>query len=218
MKQEHNLTDKPFAMQRSVLHNLVRTLGTRTTIVAAVLLVVGLNSYWAFTLNSFGAHFASVAGAQLLDLANLGSILPMDKAALLLDGYTEEARSLYFQFFVIDNLMPPIVFGAISILWVAVLKKRSTRIARWFLRSPLLLIPFGVGLFDVLENLTFVGYLAGPQVGSIALLQMGLIFVRIKAVFLFASFGLTAVVVVATIVMGFTERRHAKNDATIPIA
>jgi hypothetical protein len=216
MKQQIN-TDKPFAMQRSVLHNLVLSIGSRTTIVAAVLLVVGLNVYWTFTLNAFGAHFEAVAGAQLLDLANVGSILPVAEAARLLESYSTEARSLYFQFFVLDNLMPPIVFGAIAVLWVSLLQNRRAKVANWFLRSPLLLVPFGVGLFDVLENLTFVSYLAGPHAGSLGLLQVGLTFVRIKAAFLFASFGATAVILIAAIVLALVERRQAKT-ATVSIA
>ncbi|MFP4377040.1 MAG: hypothetical protein ACLFP4_08355 [Spirochaetales bacterium] len=211
MNQETQIKDKPFAMQRSVLHNLVLGLGKRTTLVAAVLVVVGLNIYWSLTLSAFGAQFETVARTRLLDLANVGSILSVEEAAALLDSYGAEARSLYFQFFVLDNLMPPIVFGAIAVLWVALLKNRRAPIAKWFLRSPLLLAPFGVGLFDVLENLTFVSYLAGPQAGSMAMLQAGLVFVRIKAAFLFTSFGLTAVVLVLAIVFAITERRRAAN-------
>jgi hypothetical protein len=173
-----------------------------------LLIIIGLNIYWSLTLNAFGAHFQQVAGTTLLDLENVGGILSPQAAADHISTYTTEARSLYWIFFVLDNLMPPLVFGSFVLLWIYCLHHTPFTLARRIESSPLLLIPFGVGLFDILENIAFVTAISSPQSAALLPLQIGTTFVYLKAVCLFATFGLTPVFGIAALVGRFTRRQQ----------
>jgi hypothetical protein len=172
-------------------------------------LILALNIYWSGTLNAFGAHFEAVAGAPLLDLQNVGSILSAEDAAALVGSYSLEARSLYWSFFILDNLMPPLVFGVFALLWVYCLRRIDARWAARLLASPFLLLPFGVGLFDLAENLTFVLALAAEPETMVSTLQTGLLFVNAKAICLFATFGLTPLLIAAALVSRLRGARPA---------
>ena len=165
-----------------------------------LLVIIGLNIYWSLTLNAFGAHFQQVAGTTLLDLENVGGILSPQAAADHISAYSTEARSLYWQFFTLDNLMPPLVFGSFVLLWIYCLHRTRFNLARSIEASPVLFIPFGVGLFDVLENVAFVTAISSPQMTSLLPLQIGTAFVYLKAICLFATFGLTIVFIGAALV------------------
>lgn len=95
------------------------------TIIVGVLL--GLNIYWVGILDIFGDYFERVAGAPLLDLQNTQGILSPDAAQSLIARYNEPARNLYWSFFIMDNVMPPLVFGMFSLLWVLLLRNDSRR-------------------------------------------------------------------------------------------
>lgn len=185
----------------SGLSRYIVWVGERLPLWAIIALVVGLNLYWTAVLNAFGAHFAQVSGQALLDLQNVGGILSATDAYALIEGYSSEARSLYWIFFGLDNLFPPLVFGSFALLWVHLLHVDGPRWAQALRRSPLLWIPLGVGFFDCIENLFFVTAISGgPGVDALLYLQIGLVFVWLKAICLFITFIGTGLLVLYRLV------------------
>lgn len=186
-------------------------IGERLPVWAIIALIVGLNLYWSGVLNAFGAHFAQVSGHALLDLQNVGGILSSTDAYALMSRYNVEARSLYWIFFGLDNFFPPLVFGSFALLWVHLLRTDGPRWERTLRQSPLLWLPLGVGFFDCIENIFFVTAISGgPEVNVLFYLQIGLVFVWLKAVCLFATFIGTAVLVLYRSV-DWTRRRLSSS-------
>ena len=188
------------------MRQLLLSVGKRWPVSGIVALVIGLNVYWSVLLEQFGAHFERVAGAPLLDLENVESILSASEAAALIARYSQEGQTLYWQFFVLDTLFPPIVFASFALLWVAMLKNVTAPLVVRFLNSPLLLIPLGVGFFDWWENLAFVTAVTTPAAATLPLLQIGLAFVWLKAICLFSTFGLTLGVILVRILLAIRPR------------
>lgn len=156
-------------------------------------LLVGLNIYWVGILEIFGDYFERVAGAPLLDLQNTQGVLTVEAAQALISTYNDTARALYWPFFILDNILPPLVFGTFALLWVLLLRSDSRRWAARFLASPLLLIPLGVGFFDWWENLAFLNAIMAPSGSDVAqMLRIGLVMVWLKALCLYATFAITA--------------------------
>ncbi|WP_159615409.1 hypothetical protein [Arthrobacter zhaoguopingii] len=156
---------------------------------ALVLLVIFLNVFWTLTLRAFGGSFQRVAGAPLLDLENVRGVLAPREALELLQGYGTEAQALYWTFFALDSVVPLLSFGSYALLWAFLLARspwpRSQRLAR----SPLLLVPFGVGVFDIGENLFFVSALASSSSSeALGLVTAGLVLVYAKAACLLMTF------------------------------
>lgn len=171
-------------------------MGERLPVWAIVALVIGLNLYWTAVLNAFGAHFTQVSGQVLLDLQNVDGILSSAEAHALIERYSSEARTLYWIFFGLDNIFPPLVFGSFALLWVRLLRADGPHWERTLRRSPLLWLPLGVGFFDSIENLFFVTAITGgPAVDAFLYLQIGLVFVWLKAICLFATFIGTALLI-----------------------
>jgi hypothetical protein len=166
-----------------------------TSLWVILALIVTLNVSWLLTLSAFGSQFEQVAGFLPIDLQNTSSLLTATQAIDQIMTYSSEARLFYWVFFILDNLMPPLVFGALSLLWAYFLSRRKNRWTDLLIASPFLLIPWGVGVFDWFENLCFVVVVSDPSAANaLQLMELGLIFTRIKAGFLFATFGLTFVV------------------------
>lgn len=184
---------------------------------AAFALVILLNAPWVVTLQAFGALFERQAGAPLLDLASVPTVLAPDAALDIVSAYSSADIALYWSFFAMDNVVPLISFGAYALLWASLLHRSGFTIGRRLGRSWLLLIPFGVGGFDIIENLFFVSALASDDPADrLALLTWGLVFVQAKAVALLATFALTPIVVGAAafgrIAAALRDRRTAVAD------
>lgn len=194
----------------TVLRNLLYHVGSKSSIITILALIIALNASWLVTLDVFGAQFEQVSGYQPIDLQNTSSILSASAAVEQVSTYPTEARSLYWSFFILDNIMPPLTFGVLSLLWAYYLSRgRGSLVAR-LKNSPFLLIPFGVGLFDWMENLAFIAVVADPSAASaLQVMEIGLIFTRLKAAFLLATFGLTLALTVYHIV---TQIRYRFND------
>jgi hypothetical protein len=174
-----------------------------------VAVVLALNVAWTVTLQAFDLQFRAVSGLPLLDLQNTGGILTAPEALDLVAGYSVEARSLYWVFFILDNIIPLLAFGSFALLWAALLRRTSPAVYSWAQRTPLLLIPFGVGGFDSVENLAFLFAIHQPTAPlALPAMQLGLGFVWLKAICLFTTFGLTPAMVVALIVAAI-RRRHS---------
>lgn len=162
--------------------------------VAIVAWLLVVNVQWVVTLQAFGAHFEQSAGAPLLDLVNVQGVLTPEAALRLIDTYTNDDIALYWVFFVMDNVVPLLSFGAFALLWAMLLRRSrlswGTRVAH----SWLILLPFAVGGFDIIENLFFVSALSsGDEAQRIVLLSWGLGFVYAKAAALFATNLITIV-------------------------
>jgi hypothetical protein len=123
------------------MRSIIRRLGETLSPVSIVALVIGLNVYWVGILGAFSAHFEQVAGAPLLDVQNVSAIMSASDAQRLIATYNNEAQTLYWQFFVMDNIMPPLVFSSFALLWVMLLRQRSRLWIDQFFNSPLLFVP-----------------------------------------------------------------------------
>ena len=142
------------------IHQLVVRLGSRLDPRLLIAGLTTLNIVWLIILRAIGGHFEEVAGYPLLDLQNSVSpdaVMTPTRAVAQIATYTSDAKSLYWSFFILDNIMPQLTFGVFALLWVALLRGTPHRLARRLLGSYLLLLPLGVGVFDWIENL---GYLA----------------------------------------------------------
>jgi hypothetical protein len=175
-------------------------LGSRLNIWFIVALVLGINVYWAVTLHMFDINFQSVAGLQLLDLQNSltsDAIITTQRALAQIATYTPQAKSLYWSFFILDNIMPHLAFSSYALLWVYFLRSNPTRLTTRLMASPLLLIPLGVGFFDWLENLAYITAIHSfPNPGATQAMDIGIIFKWVKAAFIPPTFLITLVLTI----------------------
>lgn len=181
------------------VHSLIITWGSRINPWLLVCVIGALNVYWLVTLQ-FGTHFQQVAGYPLLDLQNdlapATMIAPANVQAQIA-MYTEDAKTLYWSFFTLDNIMPPLVFGPFALLWVYFLQNQPNRLSKRLLHSPLILLPLGVGAFDWLENLAYIAAIhnSGDE-NTLFIIYAGLTFKWIKAACLFPTFNVTWVLAI----------------------
>lgn len=151
-----------------------------------------LNVTWTLTLSAFGHQFKVVSGYPPIDLQNVSSILTAEAALNQIATYSNEVKMFYWSFFILDNIIPLLSFGSFSLIWVVMLRRLPYRFYQNLLNSPFILIPWGVGLFDILENLCFILCISGyVQTSAVETMNLGLFFVRLKAICLFATFGTT---------------------------
>ncbi len=166
------------------LHRLVVDFGSRANPGLLVASLLALNVAWVLILGAFDAQFRQVAGYPLPDLQNdLAPQTMMTPARFLeqVTSYTQEARTLYWGFFILDNIMPQLSFGVFALLWVVLLRRMPWGWASRLLASPLLLIPLGVGLFDWVENVAYVWVISQPtDQSALAVLYVGLVTKWIK--------------------------------------
>lgn len=162
---------------------------------AAILaLIVALNVQWTITLQAFGQQFEKTTGAPVLDLQNVEGVLSPSAAQAVISEYSDVAVSMYWTFFAMDNIVPLLSFGSFALLWAYFLSRSAWTLSARLRASWFMLIPFGVGFFDIIENCFFVLALATTDSGSqLSLLSWGLVFVQAKAVMLFSTFILTMV-------------------------
>lgn len=188
------------------LYTLLGRVGSEMSLISILVLILVLNVSWTLTLELFGQHFSRVAGLPLLDLQNVRGVLDVQQATTLISGYSTEAKSLYWSFFIMDNLMPPLVFGSFALLWAKLFSHSTAALPKRLLNSPILLIPLGVGVFDWFENLAFITALSTmPAPGAEQAMQIGLILVQLKALCLFSTFGLTIVFIVYSAILWVTQ-------------
>lgn len=174
--------------------------GSQINLWLVVGIIVILNRSWMITLGSFDAHFRAVSGFPLLDLQNdldPERIMTPTRALQQIASYSQEAKTLYWSFFILDNIMPQLTFLCYSLLWVYFLRSQPNRLYQRLLHSPFVLIPIGVGVFDWFENL---GYVAAMHTSEPSMMQLaivvGLTFKWLKVACIFATFwGLAPMIV-----------------------
>jgi hypothetical protein len=193
-------------------------IGSRVSPLLLVILVVSLNIYWVLTLEALDAHFVELSGSSLIDLqlqrsVTGGAAFTPEMALAEINTYSVESKSFYWTFFILDNAMPPLVFGSFAFLWVFLLRIRPDRLSTVLLRSPLLLVPFGVGLVDWLENLAFVTAIHAAPDTALSVLNIGFALNTVKAIFVTVTFPLTFVLVMYTLVrlIRSTARLHSNT-------
>lgn len=199
------------------LRQLVVELGRRADRRMLVITIVSLNLAWLLMLAAFDNAFRRVAGVTLLDLQN--SITPAEmitpsRALEQIASYPEDAKTLYWSFFVLDGIMPPLAFGSLALLWVNLLHRRDARLPRWLLGSVAVLVPLGVGLFDWIENLAYLTAINGTSATATVAIWTGLTAKWIKAAFLQATM-VTTIVVVAYAVGRPIQRRLSPQRRTV---
>ena len=195
----------------TALRQVVVDAGARVDRRRLVVTIVLLNAAWLVTLAAIGEQFRRAAGGPLLDLQNSvlpGEVMTPSRALEQIAAYPPEAIGLYWSFFVLDNLMPPLVFGAFALLWANLLHDRPGRLRRLLLGTPAVLVPFGVGAFDWVENLGYVSAIAtaDPATATVAI-WVGLVAKWVKAAFVQVTSLTTAVVVVVAVLAAVRRRR-----------
>jgi hypothetical protein len=193
------------------LHRFVVRLGSRLDLRLLIASLVTLNIVWLIILRAIGSHFEAVAGYPLLDLQNSISpdaVMTPSRAMMQIASYSSEARTLYWSFFILDNIMPQVTFGCFALLWVALLRGSSHRLARRLLASYLLLLPLGVGLFDWAENLAYVAAIhVYPAAETLPWLYAGLVVKWLKAACLILTFWGTLPIAVYATALRLRQRR-----------
>jgi hypothetical protein len=161
---------------------------------AIVALVFALNCVWLTMLNALESHFASVSEYRFPDVQINLSPEQFAYPSIMLEqigSYSEDAKMVYWIFFMLDNIMPPLVFGSFSFLWARLLNAYPDRLSRWIASSYILLIPFGVGFFDCLENLANIT--AIHNYPDFMAMRLSMIFNMLKVMCLLPTFLLSAV-------------------------
>lgn len=193
--------------------SLIARAGAALHPLTALALVILINAQWVLTLQAFGALFERQAGALLLDLANVPTVLSPSAALELIGDYSAADIALYWTFYAMDNVVPLLSFGTYALLWASLLHRSGFAWGRRLGQSGLLLIPFGVGGFDIIENSFFISALAsGSPDERLALLGWGLVFVQAKAAALLGTFALTPVVIVVAIVGGVRAAQRRRTS------
>jgi hypothetical protein len=207
-------------MLMRALHRLVVDLGSRVSPGLLVASLLALNVAWLLILGALDAQFWQVTGYPLPDLQNdLAPETMMTPARFLnqVSSYSQEARTLYWAFFILDNIMPQLSFGAFALLWVVLLRHMPWRWAARLLASPLLLIPLGVGLFDWVENVAYVWVISQPTDQNVlAVLYVSLVAKWIKgACVMLTMFG-TLPLLGAFLVVALRQRRRLPAGPPTP--
>jgi len=175
---------------RQILQLVVR-LGSSIDLRLLIACLVTLNVVWLVILRSIGSHFEEIAGYPLLDLQNSVSpdaVMTPTRALAQIVTYTSDAKSLYWSFFILDNMMPQLTFGLFALLWVSLLRGMPHQLARRLLGSYVLLVPLGVGVFDWIENLGYLAAIHSSPAGTLPWLYAGLIAKWLKAACLLLTF------------------------------
>ncbi len=179
------------------LHALVVLLGTRIHPGFLLLALISLNVYWVITLGAFDTQFRQLTGYPLLDLQNSlspDSIITPAKIREQIATYSQEAKTLYWSFFILDNIMPPLTFSSVALMWVYLLRSNPNRLYNRILNSYVVLIPVGVGVFDWFENLGYVAAIHSTSSLTTTLaIYVGLTFKWIKAACVLPTFPLLLV-------------------------
>ena len=121
----------------------------------------------------------------LLDLQNSlapSEIITPERVLEQLASYTQASRFIYWDFFVLDDIMLHLTFGSIVLLWVYFWRSHPNRLYRWLLGGYAALVPLGVGLFGWMENLFYLlAIYTYPEPVTSVSIYAGLTFKWLKA-------------------------------------
>lgn len=192
------------------LHKLVVSLGTGVHPGWLLIAVVGLNAFWVITLGAFDTQFRQLAGYPLLDLQNSISpdaVMTPANMRTQIASYSQEAKTLYWSFFILDNIMPPLAFSSVALMWVSLLHSNPNRLYTRLLDSYVVLIPVGVGIFDWFENLGYIAAIhSTDSMTTTFAIYAGLTFKWIKAACVVPTFPI--LLVLGMVHCGYLLRRR----------
>lgn len=133
------------------LRNFLLDLETNTSPLIVWAAFFGTGYFWNTTFGIIEEQFARVTdGLVLLDTQVFFTAAPILEQVA---SYSEEARSLLWVFFILDNVIPQLVFFSYALLWVYLWKSSSNKLYTRLLNSYWMLFPLGVGFWDWVENI-----------------------------------------------------------------
>lgn len=202
------------------VHARIVAWGSRISPLLLVTIAVGVNVYWVLTLTAFDTQFRQLTGYPLLDLQNdlrPATIITPTKVREQIATYSQDAKMLYWSFFVLDNIMPPLTFSSVALLWVYFLHSNPNPLFNRLLHSNFVLIPVGVGVFDWFENLGYITAIhSTSDVATTAAIYFGLSFKWIKAACVFPTFPILVALAIYHI-FRFTQRRLGWRQRVVKI-
>jgi hypothetical protein len=137
-------------------------------------------------------RFTQLTGTKVFDTQN---DLTAQKLLEQLPTYTGEARPAYNAFAAFDYLFPLVAAVFLVVLWTLLLKVNPNKLAKGLLHQNFSLLPFSATLFDWLENLSIAGVLQTSDNPNMFLVNLVIIFKRLKL----ASLGVTGLLTIALI-------------------
>jgi hypothetical protein len=173
--------------------------------------VVLANLWWTITLQALNGQFLVEAKFPLPDLQNgsFGPRLTLEGFQTQIAGYNSAAKELYLSFFILDNIVPVVVFAPFALIWIYVLRRNPNRLFNWLLTSPFVLIPLGIGVFDWWENLFYLSAIQNGSAPNTALLiQAGMAFGFVKGIFVQATFFLTLPFLVYHVIVWILKKQR----------
>ncbi len=171
-----------------------------------VLIALALQLVSFRLLNMTGKRFSKVtANHEAFDFQNK---LTTAQIYEQLPDYTSESKRLYNLFFVIDFFFPLLASLFLSLLWAALLPRPEATVYRQLLRWNAPLFAFLPALFDWGENVCFVVIVNRypPIMPRLALI--GVVFKRLKLATLFATIGITMILLVVTVILWVQSIGH----------
>ena len=152
--------------------------------------------YWMNTLTP--AFQAVTDGHMFFDMQ-----IPIteEKIFAQLPAYTDESRSLYVYFMVIDYLFPPMAGLSMALLWGWLMSLAPAGLLLKWSSSKLVLFPFISALLDWLENVGFLGTALLYPARVDWLTQSGVLFREAKLLFMGANFAITILLIVMLILV-----------------
>jgi hypothetical protein len=161
------------------------------------LLLFGVTIFCLRALTQIGDVFPAVAGGSLpFDLQNG---LTAEQVYPQLSGYTDEARSLYRRFTLIDYVFPCAAGLFVAATAAFALRHSYPRWYEWLTTRQLLPLFMLASAFDWLENLAIASamWLYPAEYG--ALPQLVILAKRCKLAFIFVSQGITVVLLLVAL-------------------
>lgn len=137
-------------------------------------------------------------GHEPFDFQNKLTVAQIDEQ---LPDYTAESKRLYTLFFVIDFFFPFIASIFLSLLWAVLLPRPEAPLYGQLLRWNAPLFAFLPALFDWGENVCFLVIINRYPVVMPRLARIGVVFKRLKLAALFATIGVTMLLLLVTGVM-----------------
>jgi hypothetical protein len=199
------------------IHARIVAWGTRVSPLLLVGAAIGLNIYWFVTLSAFDTQFRQLSGYPLLDLQNdlqPERMITAAKVRTQIATYSQEAKTLYWSFFILDNIMPPLTFSSVALLWVYFLHSNPNPFFNRLLNSYFVLIPVGVGFFDWFENLGYIAAIhSTSDTTTNVAIYLGLTFKWIKAACVVPTFPVLFALVIYHICSRTWYRLAARRSA-----
>ena len=171
-----------------------------------VIVALGLQLAFFRLLNRTGKRFSQVsANHEAFDFQNK---LTAAEIYEQIRDYTTESKRLYNRFFVIDFFFPLFASLFLSLLWAVLLPRPESSVYQQLLRWNAPLFAFLPALFDWGENVCFVVIINRYPKVMPRLAQVAVIFKRLKLITLFATIGITLLLLVVTLIMWVQSLSH----------